>query len=246
MMPLPASQLRPALFARAIRGCAIVLGLLALAAVSGEMAMLWMLESDRIEVPRVIGLDSVAASALLKESGLLPRVVAEEFSEKVSKGAVTSQRPPQGTRVTGGAEIRLILSRGTDQLTVPKLAGTTVAQANRITAEAGLTLGLVTAIHSDLHPRETIIAQEPPEGAAAVRGAAVRVLQSLGPWDDQVIMPDLRGREALVAVNLLKELQVEARISFQSSPSKDRVIAQDPLPGAPVKVGAPVELVVGE
>ncbi len=92
----------------------------------------------------------------------------------------------------------------------------------------------------------TIIAQEPPEGAAAVRGATVYVLQSLGPWDDQVVMPDLRGREALVAVNLLKELQVEARISFQPSPSKDRIIAQEPAPGTPIKVGMPVQLVVGE
>ena len=245
-MPPAVREPKPGLAYRLVRGGAIVVGLCALAAVSGEMAMLWMLEGDRVEVPRVIGLDSVAAGALLKESGLLPRVVAEEFSEKIPKGHVTSQRPPRGTRATLGTEIRLLLSRGTDQLTVPKLAGATLPQANRTLAEAGLGLGQVTTIHSDLHLKDTIIAQDPPEGAAAVRGAAVRILQSAGPWDERVIMPDLRGREALVAVNLLKELQIEARISFQPAASKDRVIAQDPAPGTPLKLGKQAELIVGE
>ncbi|HTX52067.1 MAG TPA: PASTA domain-containing protein [Candidatus Baltobacteraceae bacterium] len=237
---------RPSLWYRIVRACAIAFGLCALAALAGEATMLWMLESDRIEVPRVIGLDSVAATTLLQEVGLQPKVVAEEFSEKIPKGSVTAERPPHGSRVTLGSEVRLFVSRGTDLLAVPKLAGSTVAQATRALAEAGLDLGPVTFIHSDLHPKDIIMAQDPPQGATAARGTAVRVLQSLGPWDDQVAMPDLRGREALVAVNLLKELQVEARISFQPSPAKDRVIAQDPAPGAPVKPGVPVELVVGE
>ncbi len=237
---------RPNLGYRFVRASAIFFGLCALAALSGEVTMLWMLESDRVEVPRVIGIDSVAATTLLKEAGLQPKVVAEEFSEKIPKGAVTAERPPHGTRVSLGAEVRLFISRGTDQLAVPKLTGATIAQATRTLAEAGLDLGQVTSIHSDLHPKDTIMAQDPPAGATAARGTTVRVLQSLGALEDQITMPDLQGREALVAVNLLKELQIEARISFQPSPSKDRVIAQDPRAGSPVKPGTPVELVVGE
>ena len=84
---------RPSLWYRFIKACAIVFGLCALAALAGEAVMHWMLESDRIEVPRVIGLDSVAATTLLQEAGLQPKVVAEEFSEKIPKGSVTAERP---------------------------------------------------------------------------------------------------------------------------------------------------------
>jgi beta-lactam-binding protein with PASTA domain len=60
-------------------------------------------------------------------------------------------------------------------------------------------------------------------------------------------MPDLRGREMVTALNLLMELQVEARISFVQSVSRQgAVVAQDPPPGAKVKVGGQVQITIGE
>ena len=249
MIPTRAPAPAPARgwFYRLVRGFAVCMGLLALAVLSGYVAMLWSMEEDRVEVPRAVGLDSVAAGALLKEAGLAPRVVAEEFSANIPKGHVSSQRPSGGARVKLGSEVRLILSRGTDQLSVPNLADITLPQANRILAETGLNLGQIATIHSDVHSRDMIIAQDPPVGAAATRGATVRILQSLGPWEELVTLPDLRGREMVVALNLLKELQIEARISFQQAASKEgHVVAQDPAPGASVKVGGQVQITIGE
>jgi beta-lactam-binding protein with PASTA domain len=232
---------------RLVRATAILAGLLALAVFSGAMAMYLAMEEDRVEVPRVVGLESVAAGALVREAGLTPRVVAEEFSTTIPKGHVTSQRPPRGTRLKIGAEVRLLLSRGSDQLAIPQLGGLPLAQVKRQLAEAGLTLGPITAIHSEAVPREAVIAHDPPAGASAVRGAAVRLLQSLGPHEDLISMPDIRGREMVVALNLLKELQLEARISFAQSASRQgHIVAQDPAPGAQVKVGAQVQVTVGE
>jgi beta-lactam-binding protein with PASTA domain len=205
------------------------------------------MERDRVEVPRVVGVDSIAAGQLIREVGLTPRVVAEEFSDKILKGRVTTQRPSGGTRAKVGTEIRLFLSRGTDQLEVPNLTGITLAQAQRGLAEAGLALGPITTIHSDVHAREIIIAQDPPAGASAIRGAIVRLLESLGPWEEAVTMPDLRGRETVTAINLLRELQVEVRVSFEKRVSKEgQVIAQDPPPGTPMKVGGQVLITVGD
>jgi serine/threonine-protein kinase len=230
-----------------VKAAAILAGLFALGLVSAYVAMQLVMEKDRVEVPRVVGVDSVAAGQLITEAGLTPRVVAEEFSDKVPKGHVATQRPSGGAWAKIGSEVRLFLSRGTDQLEVPNMAGGTLPQAQRSLAEAGLTLGNVTAIHSDAHARETIIAQDPPAGASAIRGTTVRLLQSLGPWEEMVTMPDLRGREMVTAVNLLRELQVEARVSFESSVSRQgQVIAQDPPPGARVKVGGQVRITVGD
>jgi eukaryotic-like serine/threonine-protein kinase len=232
---------------RVIRAVAVCVGLVAVATVSGYVAMLWFLEADKMAVPRVIGLDSVAAEALVTEVGLTSRVIADEFSTAVPKGHVTRQRPPHGTRLKLGGEVRLIVSRGSDQLAAPDLSGLTPAQAGRVLAEAGLVSGPVTAIHSDAHRRETIIAQDPPAGATVTRGAAIRLLESLGPWEDIVVVPDLRGREMVVALNLLKELQLEARLSFNESIAQGgTVIDQDPAPGAQVKVGAQVQLTIGD
>jgi len=215
--------------------------------VSMYLAMTWSMEPNRVEIARVVGVESVAASEILKESGLVPRVVAEEFHVRIPKGSVVSQRPAGGTRVKLGSEVRLILSRGTDQVEVPKLAGLTMPQAQRALAEAGLAAGAPMAIHSDAHPRDLIIAQDPPAGATAVRGSAVALLQSLGPWNDEVAMPDLMGRELVVATNLLKELQIEGVVTFtQAAAREGHVVAQDPPAGAPVKIGSQVKITVGE
>jgi len=230
-----------------VKFIAILSGLIALGVVSAYVAMELVMERDRVEVPRVIGVDSIAAGQLIREVGLTPRVVAEEFSDKILKGRVTTQRPSGGTRAKVGSEIRLFLSRGTDQLEVPNLTGITLAQAQRGLAEAGLALGPITAIHSDVHARETIIAQDPPAGSSAIRGALVRLLESLGPWEETVTMPDLRGRETVTAINLLRELQVEVRVSFEKRVSKEgQVIAQDPPPGTLMKVGGQVLITVGD
>jgi serine/threonine-protein kinase len=235
------------LLARLLKGMAVGMSLLALGLTSAYVAMWVVMEKDRVEVPHVVGLDSVAASALIREAGLSPRVVAEEFSQRIPKGHVTSQRPSQATRAALGSEVRLFVSRGTDQLEVPNVAGNTLAQAQRILAEAGLSLGSVVRIHSALHAREAIIAQYPPAGSTAIRGATVQLLQSLGTWQETLTMPDLRGREMVTALNLLKELQVEAQIVFiQSVVRQGTVLGQEPPPGAKVQVGGQVRITVGE
>lgn len=232
---------------RLIRAVAVCVGLVAVATLSGYIAMLWFLEEDKMEVPRVIGLDSVAAEALITEVGLIPRVMADEFSAAIPKGSVTRQRPSHGTRLKLGSEVRLIVSRGSDQLAAPDLSGLTATQAKRVLAEVGLVFGRVTSIHSDAHRRETIIAQDPPAGATVIRGAEIRLLESLGPLEDIVVVPDLRGREMVVALNLLKELQLEARMSFYESMAQGgHVVAQDPAPGAQIKVGGQVQITIGD
>ncbi len=226
---------------------AILSGLLALGLVSAYVAMVLSMEQDRVEVPRVIGLDAEGAGELLKEASLTARVVAEEFNPKVPKGRVSAQRPLAGTRAKLGTEVRLILSRGTDQLDVPNLGGVSFPQAQRLLAEAGLVLGRVLRIHDDGHPQDTVIAQDPPAGASAIRGGAVSVLVSAGPWEEDVTLPDLRGRDLVSALNLLKELGLEGRVTFERAASREgHVSAQAPAPGSTLKVGGEVQLVVGE
>ncbi len=230
-----------------VRWSALLAGLLALGLVSSLVAMELTMEKDRVEVPRVTGMDAKAAGELLAEASLASRVVADEFNAKVSKGHVSSQRPVAGTRAKLGTEIRLILSRGTDQLEVPKLGGVGLPQAQRILAEAGLTMGQILRVHAEGRPQETVIAQDPPAGAAAIRGAPISLLVSLGPWEENVTVPELLGRDLVSALNLLKELQLEARVSFQRPASRQgRVMSQMPIAGSTAKVGSVVELEVGE
>lgn len=238
---------RRGLLYRLVRALAILTGLVALGLVSAFVAMQWSLEPDRVEVVRVVGLESIAASQLLKEAGLAPKVVAEEFHSRIAKGGVISQQPPAGTRAKLGTEVRLIVSRGTDRITVPDVAGRTLPQAQRMLVEAGLSPGTVSQTHSDGYPRDQVIGQDPQPGADLIRGTTVHLLLSLGPYEGSLAMPDLLGRDVVSATNLLKELQVEAVLLFEQAPSREgKVVAQDPPPGERLAVGGKVRITVGE
>ncbi len=244
---MAAERSGPGWWYRLVRGVALLVAVVALGLLSAYVAMRWSLEPNRVEVARVVGLESVAASELLKEAGLVPRVVAEDFHTRIPKGHVISQRPPGGTRAKVGAEVRLIVSRGTDQITVPNVAGQTLPQAQRTLSEAGLSTGQVGRIRSEAHPRDQIIAQDPEPGSQVIRGTAVNLLQSLGPHEGTVAMPDLKGRELVSAVNLLKDLQLEAVVVFQAAPARQgRVVDQEPGPGERVSVGSKVRVSVAE
>jgi beta-lactam-binding protein with PASTA domain len=190
-----------------VKVAAICAGLMALGLTSAYVAMEWVMDKDRVEVPRVGGLDSIAAGALVREAGLVPRVAAEEFSSRVPKGRVTSQRPPGGTRTKLGA--RRCSSAGERSARGPQARGRTLPKAQRTLAEAGLTLGPVTRFTRCPRPRRHH-RPGPPAGRRHPR-SLVKILQSLGPWEEIVTMPDLRGRDMVAALNLLRELQVEAR-----------------------------------
>jgi serine/threonine-protein kinase len=238
---------KPGPLYRLVRALAVLAGLVALGLVSAYTAMLLALEPDRVEVARVVGVESVAAGELLKEGGLVPRVIGEDFHPRIPKGHVASQRPPAGSRAKIGSEVRLIVSRGTDQIVVPDVAGKTLAQAQRTLSEAGLSTGQVSRTHSEAHAREQVIAQEPQPGAQVVRGSPIHLLQSLGPYEGTVIMPEVRGRELVSAANLLKELQLDPLVLFRAGPEgPGRVIEQEPAAGQQIHVGAKVRITVAE
>lgn len=143
------------------------------------------LEKGRVAVPAVRDLDAVAAANLLREAGLQPRVIAEEYIRDVPKGLVAVQRPRAGARIRSGGEVQLVVSRGSEELSLPDVAGLPLVRAQRVLAEAGLAVGQVLEVHADDHPPGVVIAQDPPAGAPATRGTAVNLLVSLGPWGDR-------------------------------------------------------------
>lgn len=163
---------------------AAILILTAVAIVSGTITMWLAAEKDKVRLPRVIGMDSTAALVLLIEQGLQPKVSGREYSEKIPKDAVLSQRPASGTWVRKNSEVRLVVSQGSDVVVLPNLTGLPLPQAKQILQGYGLTLGRVAQVHSSEYPKGEVIAQDPEAGALIRRGSPVAMLLSLGSLDE--------------------------------------------------------------
>ena len=163
-----------------LRGIGAALFLSFVAVATGYITMWLTMEKAMVQLPRAIGIDSTRALELLREQGLQPRVTGKEFSEQVEKDAVLSQRPASGSWVRKGSEIRLVVSRGSDAVTLPGLAGLPLPQAKRLIQAQGLTLGRVAQVHSLEHPKGEVIAQDPEASVPIRRGSPVALLVSLG------------------------------------------------------------------
>lgn len=230
----------------ALRGAGILLGMAGLAILAGYVAMNLALEKDKVQVPNAIGMDLKDAAALLREVGLQPRMVAEEYSRTIPRGAVVSQVPSGGTRVRKNKEVRLTVSRGTDEILAPSVTGGPLTRAQRILAEHGMTVGLVARVHSGSLPGGEVIAQDPLPGFPARRGSAMNLLVSLGREDPYYVMPSLVGSRASDALAFLKRLNLEARVSYEPHFGWEGfVVTQDPPPGTRIQAKERVALTVG-
>src|SRR5574337_555038 len=165
------------------KGLTAVLILTAVALVSGAITVWLMAEKDKVQLPRVIGMDSAAALELLRRQGLQPKVSGQEHNETIPQNAVIFQRPASGSWVRKDSEVRLVVSQGVDAIALPNLTGLSLPQAEQLLSRYGFTLGQVVRVHSLEHPIGEVIAQDPEVGAVVRRGGEVAVLISLGQPD---------------------------------------------------------------
>ncbi len=167
-----------------LRGIGAALFLIAAALITGFITMWLATDRDKVQIPRVIDMDATTALELLRERGLQPKVSGREYSEEVPKDAVLSQRPASGSWVQKNGEVRLVVSRGSDAVALPSVAGLPLPEARRVLQEHGLTVGRIAQVHSSEHPNGEVIAQDPEPGVSARRGSPVALLLSLGPHEE--------------------------------------------------------------
>lgn len=225
----------------------IGVGLLLLSILSGYIAMNLVLDRGKLEVPIVIGLDLKMAADQLRLAGFQPRMATKEYSSNFPKGTVVRQSPSGGSRLHKGKEVRLTVSKGTDEILAPDLVGGDLTRGQRILAEQGLTLGRITKVHSNTFPAGEVIAQDPAPGLPTRRGTALHLLISLGGEEDYYLMPNLVGVDATDALALVKKMRLDAKVSYTPMPDyAAKVVAQDPSFGTRIKEREQVSLVIGQ
>ena len=128
------------------------------------------------EVPPVIGASEQQARAIIETAGLTVGDVRQEPSNAVDKGAVAAADPPPGSRVRVPARVDLVVSSGRSDVHVPVLVGRPLADAQRMVAEAGLTLGDVTVDPRAVYLPNTVVLQDPGAGERVGGGSVVRLV----------------------------------------------------------------------
>ena len=188
-------------------------------------------------VPAVVGLTETKASARLTETRLVPQI-KRQTSEK-AKDTVISQAPAAGARVDPGTVVTLIVSAGRAGVEVPDVVGLRTPAATAKLKAAGFT-PKTTSVFST-KPAGTAIAQKPPAGDRAEKGAEVVVQVSKGRKDVQV--PDVVGQPSADAQATLKQAGFAYTIIIvPADEPRGTVVSQDPPGGTTAQQGSKVRV----
>jgi beta-lactam-binding protein with PASTA domain len=194
-------------------------------------------------VPPVERLTEVQAVRELHKAGL-EVTIDPEFSDKVKKGFAIRTVPPEGREVTKGTRVRLLVSQGPEQVTVPDVTGLTRESAEARLGDEGFEVS--TDEQESDEPEGDVISQSPAGGTNVARGETVTIVVSTGR--PQVAVPDVVGMSGERASARLTGagLTVARQERTVTDPAQDGVvIEQRPGAGSEVDQGVQVVIVVG-
>lgn len=140
--------------------------------------------TPKVSVPNVVGKTQSNAQNILSNASLKYAVTSQESSE--TKGTVIKQSPSAGSSVYEGAEVTIIISKGSEEskvpvdnkVTVPKLVGKTLDTAKSAIANYGLVYGGMTTEASSEYAPGIVISQSPTAGKSVNKGSKVNLVVS--------------------------------------------------------------------
>jgi len=208
----------------------------------------WIIQREpEVTVPNLVGHDTVYALDLLTVLGLNIKVSGFEWSDTAPKNFIAFQDPPPGTVLKRNRDVKVVLSRGSRTVRVPRLVEMRLRETELVLAQNGLELGDVCRVPSGRFQRDTVLAQSPPPLQEIERGRAVHLLVSDGPEPVAVAMPDLRLLPPARAVEAVERLELgrpAIQEGYRPGEPQDVVLSQIPFPGYAVNRDQSIRLLV--
>jgi eukaryotic-like serine/threonine-protein kinase len=221
----------------------VLLGLAVLAAV---VAVIFFVHAGgggarTYAVPQVTGLTYQQASQKIAAGQLRPQRI-DHASRSVPAGRVIATSPPWATMLAAGSVVKVFVSAGQQQVTVPDVVGQDAAAARARLTNAGLNPVAETDTTSTA-PANTVVTQSPAGGTKANPSSTVTIYLSAGGTKVQ----DVTGDPAGTAKSILEGQGFtvnEVEQPGRASAPMGTVYAQNPQAGTLLAQGKTVTIYV--
>ncbi len=193
---------------------------------------------EYVTVPSIVDLPITEASAMLAEVGLEMGKQLQTPHDVVPKYHIIAQRPEAGKVVRTGRKVVPTVSLGADAEIAPDVVRKTREEAEREIKKARFRIGAVARI-ADGSPRDTVLAQDPPQGANVPRQSSINLLLSAGSQQEGAYMPDIQDKSILDIRNILASFRVYLvpnELDIQNA-REDVVLNQSPAPNTLIRPG---------
>jgi len=202
-----------------------------------------------VRVPNITNLNLEEARGLLQGKGLRIVEGPQEYDDLVPEGFILQQDPSAGTEVKKGRGIKVIISKGSEEVLVPELRGFSLRQAEIILHRAHLMVGDVSWKSSDQIPSGVIIESHPSARSIILRESLIDLTMSSGPRSETVSVPSFLGKELEEARKLAETTglvvgKIKYRLDENVLPGT--VIEQSLKMGEDVPRGTEIDLVISK
>ena len=236
------------MIAKMTKIAALGLAFIFVTGISAYLTLILIIKSeDSVIVPSLEGKDVVYALELLTELELNTKVKGSEYTADIPKNYVVFQEPKAGAEIKKGRDVKIILSKGPQTVSMPNLLDLSVQQANIILEEYGICQGELSRTYNKKVERDHIIAQLPSPATMISRGGCVDLLISLSVQPQAFKMPDLIGltiEDALPSIEKVKLVIGEIKSSQQPNKPRNIIVKQTPPSGHRVISASPVSLTI--
>jgi serine/threonine-protein kinase len=190
--------------------------------------------------PALVGKPQDEVVATLQQ---LPLQIAtsDKYDSGVAAGLVSGFDPPAGTPLKRDQVVTVVVSKGHEPVAIPNVVGSTVDAATATLQGLGFTVQRGQDGRSrDVAPGQVMAVNPDPAAGPVAYGSTVTIQASTGV--PQVQVPDVRGRSAEEANQILQGLHLQVKIN--TFIAGNRVYQQSPKPGEVVDEGSTVQLAV--
>ena len=219
-------------------------------AFGGTILFLNVTNPKEVSLPNVVGLSKEEAQKTIEDLKLKFEIESEEYNAEVEKDCIISQDPTYTEKynnVKEGSTVKVVISKGAEKTTVPKVIGMQEDEAVKALEEAKLKAEIVEETSKKVE-EGYVISQETDANTEANAGDTVKIHVSTGTGIKQVTMIDVKGKTEADAKTTLEKLGLVVNIGSSEDKSKDNgvVLTQSIEVGKVIDEGTTVTITVNK
>ena len=236
-----------------------IIGLILLFAISlgGTLAYFNLTNPNEVNQPNVVGMSKDEAQKTVEDAKLKLDVASEEYNKDVPEGYIISQKvegdlgdftttPSTDKKIKEGSTIKVVVSKGQEKTTVPKVVGMKQEEAVKELEDANLKAEIVEETSKKVE-EGYVISQETDANSEAFAGDTVKIHVSKGTGIKQVNVVSVIGQDEETARTTLTNLGLKVNVTYATSTSDNgKVTKQSIDAGKTVDEGTSVTITVNK
>lgn len=235
-------------FVKTHKGLSIFIGLLLLFVLSlgGTMLVLNLTNPPEVAMPNVVGLSKEEAQKEIENVKLKFEIEKEEYNKDVPEGFIISQDPTymeKFNKVKQGSTVKVVVSKGEEKTTVPKVVGMEKDKAVKALEDAKLKVEIVEESSKKVQ-EGYVISQETSPDTEAFAGDTIKIHVSTGV--EKATVPDVIGKSQADAKKTLEAQGFVVAVTTSEDSSKENgiVLKQSLDSGKTIEKGSTVTITV--